>query len=319
MPQKAPGKSHRKGISLAKLFKMFPDDETARVWFEKQIWPDGAHCPHCGSFNVQHPTKHRTMTHRCRECEGRPDFSLKTGNLMQGSKLGYRDWAIAIYLVTTSLKGVSSMKLHRDLDITQKSAWHLAHRIRKAMADGAVLPFSGPVEADECYLGGKRKNMSNAKRKAMAGMGRGAFGKTAVVGVKDRETNQVAARTVARTDIPHVAGFVATKAAPGAKVYSDEAAVYNALKPWYDHESVNHSAHEYVRGDVHTNGMEALWAMVKRGYVGTFHHFSPKHADRYIAEFAGRHNMREADTADMMGIVAADMVGKRLRYRDLVA
>ncbi len=317
MAKRGPGKSEREGISLTKLIKMFPNDEAARVWFEKQIWPSGPHCPHCGSFNVQHPTKHRTMTHRCRDCDGRPDFSLKTGNLMEGSKLGYQTWAIAIFLLTTNLKGVSSMKLHRDLEITQKSAWHLAHRIRKAMDGGAVLPFSGPVEADETYLGGKRKNMPKAKRAAMTG--RGAVGKTAVVGAKDRETNQVAAQTVARTDAPHVAGFVATKARDGAKVYTDDAAVYSALDPWYDHESVNHSAGEYVRGAAHTNGMESFWAMLKRGYQGTFHHFSEKHTDRYVSEFAGRHNMREADTVDQMGIVAADMVGKRLRYRELIA
>ena len=319
MAKKGPGKSEREGISLTKLIKMFPNDEAARVWFEKQIWPDGPHCPKCGSFNVQHPTKHRTMTHRCRDCDGRPDFSLKTGNLMEGSKLGYQTWAIAVYLVTTSLKGVSSMKLHRDLEITQKSAWHLAHRIRKAMAGGAVLPFSGPVEADETYLGGKRKNMSNAKRKALAGTGRGAVGKTAVVGTKDRATNKVAAQTVARTDALHLSGFVATKARDGAKVYTDDAAAYNALDPFFDHDTVNHSASEYVRGDVHTNGIEAFWSMTKRGFHGTYHHWSPKHADSYIGEFAGRHNMREADTVDQMGIVAADMVGKRLRYRDLIA
>ena len=317
MGQKAPGKSHREGISLPQLFKMFPDDETARVWIEKQIWPDGPHCPHCGSFDVQHPIKHRTMTHRCRDCPKRPQFSLKTGTLMQASNLGYQTWAIAIYLLTTNLKGVAAMKLHRDLEISYKAAWHLAHRLRAAFADGESLPFSGPVEADETYLGGKRKNMPKRKRKELTG--RGAVGKTAVVGTKDRETNQVAARTVARTDAPHVAGFVATKAAPGATVYTDEAAAYNALKPWYDHEAVNHSVGEYVRGQAHTNGMESFWSMLKRGYQGTFHHFSPKHADRYIAEFAGRHNMRDADTIDMMGTVAADMRGKRLKYRDLTA
>ena len=319
MAKKGPGKSERGGISQTKLIKMFPSDEAARVWFEKQIWPEGPHCPHCGSFNVQHPTKHRTMTHRCRDCDGRPDFSLKTGNLMEGSKLGYQTWAIAVYLVTTGLKGVSSMKLHRDLEITQKSAWHLAHRIRKAMADGAVLPFSGPVEADETYLGGKRKNMSNRKRKELAGTGRGAVGKTAVVGTKDRATNAIAATPVPATDIPHVAGFVARQTKPGAKVYTDDAKVYGVLSAHFEHESVNHSAHEYVRGDVHTNGMEAFWSMVKRSYVGTFHHFSAKHTDRYIGEFAGRHNMREMDTTDMMGTVAADMAGKRFKYRDLIA
>ena len=318
MPQKAPGKSHRKGISLAKLMRMFPNDDAAREWFESRIWPSGPYCPKCGSFNVQHPIEHKTMTHRCRECEGKPRFSLKTGNIMEGSKLGYQQWAIAIYLVMTHLKGVSSMKLHRDLEITQKSAWHLAHRIRKAFEAGGPL-FSGPVEADETYLGGKRKNMSNAKRKELAGTGRGAVGKTAVVGAKDRETNAVSARKVERTTAPYLAGFVARQTKPGAAVYTDDAAAYGPLQGPFEHESVNHSAHEYVRGAVHTNGMESFWSLLKRGYHGTFHHFSEKHTDRYVAEFAGRHNMRNADTIDMMETVAVDMVGKRLKYRDLTA
>ena len=237
---------------------------------------------------------------------------------MEGSKLGYQTWAIAVYLVTTSLKGVSSMKLHRDLEITQKSAWHLAHRIRKAFDKENPL-FSGPVEADETYIGGKRRNMSNAKRKALKGTGRGAVGKAAVVGTKDRETNEVRARHVEATDTPNIAGFVAEQTKLGATVYTDDAKVYGALDPWFDRESVNHSAGEYVRGQAHINGMESFWSMLKRGYQGTFHHFSEKHTDRYVAEFAGRHNIREADTADMMAIIARQSVGKRLLYRELIA
>ncbi len=159
----APGKAHREGISLTKLMKMFPSDDAAREWFESKIWPDGAHCPHCGSDNVQCGIKHRTMTHRCRDCDGRPMFSLRSCNIMDGSKLGYQTWAITIYLVTTDLKGVRSMKLHRALEITQKSAWHLAHRLRKAF-EGVNPLFSGPVEADETDIGGKRKNMPKSKR-----------------------------------------------------------------------------------------------------------------------------------------------------------
>ena len=143
MAHKAPGKSDREGISLKKLMRMFPDDEAARKWIEAQVWPDGPYCPHCGSTNVQTPIKHKTMTHRCRDCPKRPQFSLKTGTVMQGTKLPYRDWAIAIYLLATNLKGVSSMKLHRDLEITQKSAWHLSHRLRKAFENGGPL-FAGP-------------------------------------------------------------------------------------------------------------------------------------------------------------------------------
>ena len=315
MAHKAPGKSDREGISLVKLMKLYPDDAGARGWFESKIWPDGPYCPRCGSFNVQAGIKHKTMTHRCRDCDGRPMFSLKTGNIMQGSNLGYQTWAIALYLVATNLKGVSSMKLHRDLEITQKSAWHLAHRIRKAFENGKSLPFSGPVEADETYLGGKRKNMPRSKRKAMTG--RGAVGKTVVIGAKDRATNRIAARPVASTDKPTVQGFIGEHAAPGATVYTDEASAYRGMP--FEHEAVNHSMGEYMRGDAGTQGIESFWSMLKRGYQGTFHHFSEKHTDRYVAEFAGRHNMREADTAEQMGIIAKEMVGKRLTYRELAA
>ena len=167
MTKKAPGKAHREGISLKKLMAMFPDEDAARQWIEAQVWPDGPYCPRCGSFNVQCGIKHRSMTHRCRDCPNRPQFSLKTGTVMQGTKLPYRDWAIAIYLLATNLKGVSSMKLHRDLEITQKSAWHLSHRLRKAFENGNPL-FTGPVEADETYIGGKRKNMPKSKRTTLA-------------------------------------------------------------------------------------------------------------------------------------------------------
>ena len=314
MAQKAPGKSHREGISLTKLVKMFPDDEAARRWFEKRMWPDGPYCPRCGSDNVQSGIKHKTMTHRCRDCDGKPRFSLKTGNIMEGSKLGYQTWAIAVYLVATNLKGVSSMKLHRDLEITQKSAWHLAHRLRKTLENGNPL-FTGPVEADEAYLGGKRKNMPKSKRKALTG--RGAVGKTIVVGTKDRESNRVSARVVENTEGATLKGFIGEHTAPGATVYTDESKSYIGMD--FDHESVNHSAGEYVRGMAHTNGIESFWAMLKRGYQGTFHHFSEKHCDRYVSEFAGRHNIREKDTADQMSHIAHRMTGKRLRYRDLIS
>lgn len=221
----------------------------------------------------------------------------------------------------TSLKGVSSMKLHRDLGITQKSAWHLAHRIRKTF-ETQVGQFNGPVEVDETHIGGLRKNMSNAKRKALKDTGRGPVGKTAVVGIKDRDTNKVSAKVVHSTDAATLIPFIEEHTARGSTVYTDEASAYQSLANMvndYDHETVIHSIMEYVRGPVHTNGIESLWSMLKRAHKGIYHKYSPKHLERYVREFAGRHNMRGSDTLTQMGIVARGLLGKRLRYTDLIA
>ena len=312
MAQKAPGRHFRKGMSLVEITAMFPDDEAAEAWFTANRWPDGPHCPHCGSTNVLSGAAHKTMPYRCRERECRKRFSVRTNTAMDSSNIGYRQWAIAFYLFATNLKGVSSMKLHRDLGITQKSAWFMAHRIRQAMHDQRG-PFDGPVEADETYVGGKRKNMHVDKRRGM--QGRGAVGKAAVAGVRDRETKHVTARVVANTDAKTLKAFVRFHAGPWARVYTDEAGAYRGLER---HESVNHSHGEYVRGDVHTNGIESFWASLKRGIVGTFHHVSVKHLDRYLAEFAGRVGDRDADTVDMMAHMVARMDGRRLTYHALI-
>ena len=315
MARNAPGKHYRRGLSLVKITAMFPDDETAENWIEMQRWPDGPYCPHCGSVNVQAGIKHPTMTHRCRDCPKRSMFTLKTGTVMQGSPLGYRVWVIAMYLLATNLKSVSSMKLHRDLDISQKSAWYLAHRLRESWKTNSGGVFAGPVEVDETYVGGKRKNMRKAKRKALKG--RGAVGKTAVIGARDRATNRVTARSIQSTDAPALHAFVKDVAAPDAKVFTDDATAYHGIP--HDHETVKHSVGEFVRDQAHTNGIESFWASLKRGYQGTFHHFSEKHIDRYVSEFAGRHNDRTADTIDMMSRIAKGLSGKRLKYADLTA
>ena len=318
MAQQAPRKAYRKGMSLIEIMRLFPDDSTAEVWFVETRWPTGPHCPACGSKNVLVGAAHKTMPYRCREKECRKRFSVKTGSVMEASNIGYQKWAIAIYLALTSLKSVSSMKLHRDLTITQKSAWHLSHRIRVAFESGKGV-FGGPVEADETYVGGKRRNMSNAKRRDLKDSGRGAVGKAAVVGVKDRATKQVRARHVRHTDTAHVAGFVAEHAKP---VPVSTPTMLACTTRWSRGTSVNRLStrlSEYVRGDVHTNGIEGFWSMFKRGCVGTFHKISEKHLQRYIDEFAGKHNVREQDTRDQMAGVVSAMVGKRLRYEDLIA
>ena len=221
-----PGKSYRQGISLEELFDLFPDDASAEAWFEHHCWGAAGQpsfCPSCGSTERLRPTPNRRpLPYWCGSC--RSYFSVRTNTVMQHSKLGYRKWAIAIYLFVTNLKGVSSMKLHRDLKITQKSAWFLGQRLREAWTTPLAAPtFQGPVEVDEVHLGGKEKN-KHSKQKLRAG--RGAVGKTHVVGALDRTTNQIAAQVVARTNRPTLHGFIQQHVSSGATVYTDEAAAY---------------------------------------------------------------------------------------------
>ena len=316
MSYKAPGKSHREGIGLVELMDMFPDEATATRWFESVVWPEGRCCGKCGAMNTREVPNAKPMPYWCPDC--RSYFSVRTGTAIERSKIPLRKWAIAIYLEMTSLKGVSSMKLHRDLGISQKSAWFMLHRIREAWMKEPTGngKMGGPVEVDETYMGGKRKNMSNAKRAELTG--RGAVGKTAVVGAKDRETNKVSATVVQHTDRPTLHGFIREHAQPGATVYTDEAQAYRELEDM-EHEAVKHSVAEYVRGKAHTNGIESFWATLKRAHTGTFHKMSPKHLERYVRQFAGKHNLRESDTVAQLAAVAASLIGRRLLYRDLVA
>ena len=189
----------------------------------------------------------------------------------------------------------------------------MAHRIREAL-DLANEKFAGPVEADEAYIGGKEKNKHESKRLQA---GRGAVGKTAVVGVKDRATNQVVTQVVESTTKKVLQGFVIRHTEDEATVYTDEHAAYRGL-PRY-HEAVAHGAGEYVRGMAHTNGLESHWALFKRGLDGVYHHVSVKHLHRYAGEFEGRHNNRSRDTIDQMAVLAGGVEGKQLRYKDLVA
>ena len=269
-------------------------------------------CVHCGSPKVtRRRSARKTPPYHCNACKY--DFTVKVGTVMEDSNISLGKWAMAFYLMSTNLKGVSSMKLHRDLGITQKSAWFMEHRIRETWNDETTARFAGPVEADESYFGGKEGNKHEDKK---LHAGRGAVGKVPVVGVKDRATGKVRAKVVATTDAATLQGFVHESTEQDAKVYTDEARAYEGMHR--SHEVVKHSTAEYVKGMAHTNGMESFWATMKRGHDGVYHHFSPKHLDRYVTEYEGRHNARPMDTIDQMAAMATGAEGKRLTYAGLI-
>ena len=313
MTHKAPGKAQREGLTIVQMLDMFPTEDAAVAWFESVLWPTERCCGKCGGLRTREVPNAKPMPYWCTDC--RSYFSVRTGTPIAHSNVPMRKWAIAIYLCLTSLKSVSSMKLHRDIGVSQPTAWFMLHRIREAWAANNDKPFGGPVEFDDTYVGGKRRNKSNTERKEAAG--RGPVDMTAVVGAKDRATNQVSAKVVQDTDKATLQGFVADNAEPDAVVFTDDAPAYEGIEN--PHETVRHSVSEYARGVAHTNGIESFWSMLKRAHKGTFHKISPKHLHRYVSEFAGKHNIRDSGTLDQMCDTVARLVGRNLLHRNLVA
>ena len=268
--KKGPGKAQRIGISLPEFFKMFPDDEAARIWFEEVFWPEGNRfCPRCNSENTR-VAKHPTMPYWCSDC--RKYFSVKIGTIMEGSKVGFQNWVLYIYLMVTNSKGISSMKAHRDLNVRQPTAWFMGHRTREAMDIEPEL-MDGEVEMDETFLGGKEGNKHwNKKLRA----GRGAVGKTPVAGILDRKTRKVVMKLIPDVRRETLHALIREYVKPGSTVYTDEHRGYQNLDD-YNHHGVKHGAGQYVDGDATTNSIESVWAVFKRGYHGIYHRMSVKH------------------------------------------
>ena len=250
MTSKAPGKFYRQGISLIELSDMFPDETSAVTWFEHRRWPTTRYCGHCHSEHTNPVPNQKPMPYWCTSC--RSYFSVKTGTILEQSRLPLRKWVIALYLFTTHLKSVSSMKLHRDLKVTQKTAWFMLHRIRQAWEQGTDV-LIGPVEVEETYIGGLEKNRHASKKKRQ---GRGPANKQAVVGTRSRATNTIKAQVIDPVSATTLQRFVTTHTEPGTTVYSDQKPGYIGLKyKGFTHQSVNHKVSEFVNGMAHTKGL----------------------------------------------------------------
>ncbi len=298
-------------ISVSQLYRMFPDEKSCREWLELARWGGTPVCPHCGSVDeIRMPPPSKPQAYWCKAC--RDHFTVTTGTCLHSTKKPLQDWIFAIYSVMTARKGVSAMQLSKELGCQYRTAWHMLHRIREACA-GGEFTLEKIVEVDETYIGGRDRNKHESKKLKA---GRGPVGKTTVIGARERG-GKVAAKTIERTDAETLQGFVADYAASDATVYTDDSAAYDGIP--FDRETIKHSAREYVRGDVHTNGIESVWALLKRSITGTWHHISVKHLNRYIDETSFRLNDGncEVDTLDRMKALAGRIGGKRIRYVDL--
>jgi transposase-like protein len=275
-------------------------------------WPDGMTCPYCQGKAVSYlSTRHKW---KCMNKECHKQFSVKVGTIMEDSPIGLDKWLAAIWMIANAKNGVSSYEIHRALDITQKSAWFLLHRIRLAMQTGTFEKLSGAVEVDETYIGGLARNMHRDKRRKLGGTG--GSGKIAVMGLLERN-GKVRAKVLGDIKQETLQGEVRSHVESGAELFTDAHKSYFGLREDYIHQVIDH-AEKYVDGQIHTNGIENFWSLLKRGIKGTYVSVEPFHLFRYLDEQTFRFNTRKGEDADRFIQTVKQIAGKRLTYDELI-
>lgn len=303
--------------TLMEAVRYFADADRTLAMAVSLRWPDGVHCPTCGRTDVRFIATRRIW--ECKEKHAKRQFSAKVGTIFEDSAVPLDKWFVAIWAVANCKNGISSYELARSIGVTQKTAWFMLHRIRVAMDAGSLTPMGGIVESDETYIGGLAKNMHAKKRKERVTKAN-ASDKAAVMGILQRGDGVVPSRVHARVikdaNAKVLQGAIREMVEPGSMVFTDSLLSYRGLSKDYFHAYVNHAV-EYVRGHVHSNGVENFWSLLKRTVKGTYVSVDPTHLNRYLGEQTFRFNERKESDLSRFRSVLRAVAGKRLTYKEL--